>query len=251
MTLLASFLCRFAWGMCMALALTPASIVPSGFFRMNLLVILGLATGASLTIASSVEGMFWSLPAIAAVAAWIGSVLWLGDRRRGGMIATVLAGGFLASAGVWMNLCASNTSDVAASSMGVAVAGIVSGLVTGLTVNAMLLGHWYLNSPGMSVGALRQSVNWTLFACSVQLVISIAGIPAIAALPFDASIASLVALRWIAGLAGLPFLLYMTRKVLEIPNTQSATGILYVACLAAIVGELSSQLVATRTHWPV
>ena len=34
----------------------------------------------------------------------------------------------------------------------------------------------------------------------------------------------------------------MSRKTLDIPNTQSATGILYVAGLAAIVGELAAQL---------
>jgi hypothetical protein len=39
-----------------------------------------------------------------------------------------------------------------------------------------------------------------------------------------------------------PVLLWLARKTLEIPNTQSATGILYVACLAAILGELTAQL---------
>jgi hypothetical protein len=41
-------------------------------------------------------------------------------------------------------------------------------------------------------------------------------------------------------------LLWLSRKTLDIPNTQSATGILYVACIAAIIGELSSQLLSTR-----
>jgi hypothetical protein len=36
----------------------------------------------------------------------------------------------------------------------------------------------------------------------------------------------------------------MSRKTLDIPNTQSATGILYVACLAVILGELTAQLLA-------
>jgi hypothetical protein len=34
----------------------------------------------------------------------------------------------------------------------------------------------------------------------------------------------------------------MSRMTLDIPNTQSATGILYVACLAVILGELTAQL---------
>jgi len=56
----------------------------------------------------------------------------------------------------------------------------------------------------------------------------------------DAALAG--SLRWLAGLVGLPILLVMARKTLDIPNTQSATGILYVACLAAILGELTAQL---------
>jgi FtsH-binding integral membrane protein len=55
---------------------------------------------------------------------------------------------------------------------------------------------------------------------------------------------ALVSLRWLAGLAGLPMLLWLSRKTLDIPNTQSATGILYVACLAAILGELTAQLLS-------
>jgi fatty acid desaturase len=42
MTLLVDFLCRFGWGLSLALVLTPAALVPGGFFRVNLLVILGL-----------------------------------------------------------------------------------------------------------------------------------------------------------------------------------------------------------------
>lgn len=37
----------------------------------------------------------------------------------------------------------------------------------------------------------------------------------------------------------------MSRKTLDIPNTQSATGILYVACLAVITGELAGQLLGS------
>jgi hypothetical protein len=121
---------------------------------------------------------------------------------------------------------------------------LVSGLVVGLTVHAMLLGHWYLNAPGMSVDALRRMIDWALAAWGLQLLLSIAGV-AVAAdrVPATGGTATaLLALRWLAGLVGLPVLLVMSRKTLDIPNTQSATGILYVACLAAILGELTSQL---------
>jgi FtsH-binding integral membrane protein len=96
----------------------------------------------------------------------------------------------------------------------------------------------------MSVDALRRMIDWALAAWGLQLLLSIAGV-AVAAdrVPATGGTATaLLALRWLAGLVGLPVLLVMSRKTLDIPNTQSATGILYVACLAAILGELTSQL---------
>ena len=125
-----------------------------------------------------------------------------------------------------------------------AAGALVSGLVVGLTVHAMLLGHWYLNAPGMSVAALRRMIDWALAAWGVQLVLSLAALAVDPAglRPMGGTATALLSLRWLAGLVGLPVLLVMSRKTLEIPNTQSATGILYVACLAAILGELTAQL---------
>ena len=64
----------------------------------------------------------------------------------------------------------------------------------------------------------------------------------------DATGLALLWLRWLAGLIGLPILLLMSRWTLEIPNTQSATGILYVACLAVILGELTAQLLGMTVN---
>jgi len=91
-------------------------------------------------------------------------------------------------------------------------------------------------------------IDVALVAWGVQLVVSLAG--ALLAGGVTAGVSggpttlALVSLRWLAGLAGLPVLLWLSRKTLDIPNTQSATGILYVACLAAILGELTAQLLA-------
>jgi FtsH-binding integral membrane protein len=128
--------------------------------------------------------------------------------------------------------------------------------VVGLTVHAMLLGHWYLNAPGMRVDALRRMIDLALVAWALQLAAAgamlaganlataTAGSSGPAGHPVGTTTMALASLRWLAGLVGLPVLLWMSRKTLEIPNTQSATGILYVACLAAIVGELAAQLLA-------
>ena len=68
MTLLIDFLCRFGWGLSLALVLTPAALVPGGFFRVNLLVILGLSTFAALLARTAIAGQLWLLPAVAAIA---------------------------------------------------------------------------------------------------------------------------------------------------------------------------------------
>ena len=235
MTLLIDFLCRFGWGLSLALVLTPTSIVPAGFFRVNLLVVLGLATFAALLERSALPGHAWWVPAAAAVGAWLGSIAWLAERRAAGMVLCSVCAVLLAVATAML-------PPVAASAI---VTRLLSGLVVGLTVHAMLLGHWYLNAPGMRVDALRRMIDVALVAWGLQLAVALAtvaldtGSLAHAAGP---TVPALVALRWLAGLAGLPVLLWLSRKTLDIPNTQSATGILYVACLAAIVGELSGQL---------
>lgn len=242
MTLLVDFLCRFGWGLSLALVLTPAALVPGGFFRVNLLVILGLSTFAALLARTAVPGSLWLLPAVTAIAAWMGSIVWLAERRRAGLVFCGLCAALLAAATVWL-------------SPGWPVLGrLLSGLVVGLTVHAMLLGHWYLNAPGMRVDALRRLIDWALVAWGAQLAVTAATALAAGTVvpgravgaPVDPATVALVSLRWLAGLAGLPGLLWLSRKTLDIPNTQSATGILYVACIAAIIGELSSQLLSTR-----
>jgi len=261
MRLLVDFLLRFGWGIACGLVLTPGAAVPAGFFRVNLLVVMGLATFAAL-VGRSVPTAAWPWAAVAAVTAWAGSVAWFGERQRAGA-GLCLAVALLLAAGI-VTLHAGSTGTAAA-----AAAAMLSGLVSGLTVHAMLLGHWYLNAPGMRVDLLRRAIDAALVVWGLQLVVSlvalggmgIAGVspPDGTGMPgaggtvipgaggtvipgAGGTVTALWALRWLAGLGGLPVLLVMARKTLDIPNTQSATGILYVACLAAILGELTAQL---------
>jgi hypothetical protein len=60
-----------------------------------------------------------------------------------------------------------------------------------------------------------------------------------------------LSLRWLAGLLGVLGLTAMTWQTLKIPNTQSATGILYVAVIFVFLGELTSQLLLVGSPQPV
>ncbi len=242
MTLLIDFLCRFGWGLAVGLVLTPSRLVPAGFFRINLLVVMGLATFAALLAATAgPDGASW-LAGVAAVVAWLGSVAWLAQRDRPG-IASCLASGLLLAAAVGV-VTAADPAPVVAWRI---FSALLSGLVVGLTVHAMLLGHWYLNAPGMRIDALKRMIDWALAAWAAQLVVAVlAAVPHVSQLAgADRATLAILSLRWLAGLIGLPILLWMSRKTLDIPNTQSATGILYVACLAAITGELAGQLLGS------
>jgi hypothetical protein len=254
MTMLVDFLCRFGFGMALGLVLTPSALVPPGFFRVNLLVVMGLGTFAALLAHGAVPGALWILPAAAAVVAWIGTVLWLAHRIRAGVGACALASALLAGAvAMAATVVPGGAAEVGGAPLQTITRHLLSGAIVGLTVHAMLLGHWYLNAPGMRVDALRRMIDVALLAWLPQLLLAIVAAggarllsdsSAVAPAVHSATASSLWALRWLAGLVGLPVLLWMSRKTLDIPNTQSATGILYVACLAAIVGELAAQLLA-------
>ena len=257
MTLLVDFLCRFSFGLAVALCITPTTLVPGGFFRVNTLVLLGLTTLATLlSFTLGLSGNTWVL-SIAAFVAWVGSVLWYADRRWPGLCCCVVVA-------VLCAVAIARTGGLSVAEVGVRV---LSGCLIGFTVNAMLLGHWYLNAPGMRVDVLRRSIDQTLFVWSLLIVLILAMIiwqfvymkdpsasvftnifraVTVATSGVDGTLDStglaLFWLRWLAGLVGLPVLLLMSRMTLDIPNTQSATGILYVACLAVILGELTAQL---------
>jgi hypothetical protein len=61
----------------------------------------------------------------------------------------------------------------------------------------------------------------------------------------------MVGLRWAAGIVGVAILTWMAWQTLKIPNTQSATGILYVAVITVFIGELCGLLLSAETPFPV
>ena len=60
-----------------------------------------------------------------------------------------------------------------------------------------------------------------------------------------------VSLRWISGIIGSLGLIYMTFLTLRVPNTQSATGILYAATIVVFIGELTARVLADNVLYPL
>ena len=56
---------------------------------------------------------------------------------------------------------------------------------------------------------------------------------------------------WISGIIGSLGLIYMTFLTLRVPNTQSATGILYAATIVVFIGELTARVLADNVLYPL
>ena len=255
MGLLTQFLLRLTFGLAAGMAITSPAKVTSGYFRNHLYVTLGLSTLATLVSRTVAPSAFW--PALlAAVASYIGSVIWLYEKPTLGRIALImvmlcgLAGSLLASAELF------DSESVTSGSLATAlrqVAPVSSGLLLGITMAAMLLGHWYLNTPTMELVPLRRLLIAMAIATGLQIVVAGLGLWGEIAQTDspESSLLMFAGLRWAFGLIGVALLIVMTWKTLDIPNTQSATGLLYVAVIGTFVGETMGLLLSSESVFPL
>ena len=128
------------------------------------------------------------------------------------------------------------------------------GLVLGATLAAMFLGHWYLNTPTMELRPLRRLLLLMLAAVAVRAVFA-AGSTGLRMYSSDEAIATqfwlFLTLRWLAGIVGVFGMGWMAWETLRIPNTQSATGVLYAGVILSFIGELVAQLLSAGQFFPV
>jgi len=279
MELLAQFLLRLAFGLAVGMAITSAKRVSSGFFRNHLYVTLGLTTLAAMAcFAVNRESFWWALAA--AVASYAGVVCWLYENSSKGKIALFFVAAFSLMSAVilygdamdspnvdrYYTIKESETSSsdysrvvdfprsMFSSYLVLAPLSIVgSGLLLGLTFAAMLLGHWYLNSPGMELAPLRRLLAAAAGALVLQALVSTIGVAG--EIYYTTSLSTqwmlFLALRWSFGIVGVGAMLWMAWQTLKIPNTQSATGILYVAVMGVFVGELTASLLSAESAFPL
>src|SRR5262245_28945852 len=142
------------------MAVTSSRHVTSGFFRVHLWVLMGMQTLAALaayaanprvTAAAWIQsGQFW-LAVAAAVLSYVGAVIWMYERRVLGKV-VIVAIAACALVGMALPVSIRVPSEFAWQ-----LAGNVSGgLLLGAVTTAMLLGHWYLNTPTMQIAPLRR-----------------------------------------------------------------------------------------------
>ncbi len=123
----------------------------------------------------------------------------------------------------------------------------VGALVLGGVTNGMMLGHWYLNQPGLKPWALARLTTLALVACGASLAL---GLATVSTLSSASTAGAALGLQGFGGDFGLFFygiwvalvvftgaVVWMARRCIQIRSIQSATGLYYVAILTAGVSE--------------
>jgi hypothetical protein len=124
---------------------------------------------------------------------------------------------------------------------------IVGMLLVGGVTNGMLLGHWYLNQPGLKPWALERLTTLAFVAVCLSATAGLVSYPklsyartngAVMGIPgFGESFSLVFYLAWLAVLIFTGGVVWMARRCVKIRSIQSATGLFYVALLTAGVSE--------------
>lgn len=260
--MIAHFALRLVCGAALWWALLPRPKITSGFFRVQMLVALGLSVLAALTASSGATaasegssgsllapGISWIPCAVMAVVAYVGSVLWMLERRAAGTVC-----GFLVLVLSWGTLIALRTSATELGTVDgwlVVLAETTSAGVVGGSVTAMLLGHWYLTATGMSLDPLHRANTLLGGAVAVRAVVAGIGLALGAHLVQSQTHTLWLVLRWLAGILGPAAGVVMVRRILAYRNTQSATGVLFAAVILVFIGELSATLLGVEVGVPL
>jgi hypothetical protein len=258
LTLLIQFVFRLSFGLALAMWLTPSRLVTSGFYRVHLWVLLGLSTLAALAAffhpLRQDDGQIWNwvlgVAIVAGVASYAGAVTWLYEKSTvGKAVLVVIACSTLAGAALatpWVKYPTAEQFTLALLDL------TAGGLLLGATFAAMLLGHWYLNTPTMKLLPLKRLVLLMGVAVVLRTILAAAGLSLeLSHHALSTATIWFIVLRWASGLLCTLVLAIMTWQTLKIPNTQSATGILYVGMVCCFLGELTSQLLSVETLYPV
>lgn len=257
--MIAQFALRLVCGISLMWVLMPRERITSGFFRIQMLLALALSVLAAVAMSPFADPSVSApiLPSnfarvlcgVLAGVCFIGSVVWKLGRRQAGSIC-VFAVALLSTA---ILLLSSVSWQVLVTPLGalIIVSEIATALLIGGATAGMLLGHWYLTAPTMSIDPLDRVNTWFGSAAGLRLCISAAGlIFAWHALDGGAP-AVWLSLRWLAGIFGPIILALMVRRILRYRNTQAATGVLFVGVIVTFIGELSATLASRELHIPL
>ena len=251
MYILTQFIYRISFGLALAMAITSPREVTSGYFRNHSYVLLGLNALATM-VAWSNPASFPLWPALVVSGlSYAAAVAWLYEKKHAGIV-LLFAVSAVSILGGWLSLARGADHSFLAQALAL-LDPLTSGLVMGVTIAAMFLGHWYLNAPGMALAPLNKLVRFMAAAIVLRMIVSAVGvITALQTLgPSGGEQTLFLILRWLSGLIGALAVAWMTLATLKIPNTQAATGLLYVGVISTFLGELVALLLSLGSSYPL
>ncbi len=252
-------------------ALMPRKQVTSGFFRIQMLVVMGLGVLGTMTFFSlGFDSDLLSQQAAAilsggvAFAGFLGSAFWTLERRKGGerigMVVLAMSMGL-----VVLTMPPSAWSPIVWpwAKWLIPISNVIGSAVLGCTMVGMLLGHWYLTTPTMSIEPLKR-VNLSLGIAGLSRLIAstvavlflwaekLSAAKVGSELPEFMSVPlAWLFLRWLAGVIGPITVSLMVWRILKYRNTQAATGVLFVGVILAFIGDMTAALLLQETKLPL
>jgi hypothetical protein len=246
--MLATICVRLAIGLVLFLPLIWHCLPHPRFVRTQFISALGLLVVAVLSSWNESSGVGRGLLLAGCAAALAGAASWTLDP---------------APAGRWLILATIVILAVAIFREGAAsdrpwwllAGGISSAALLGSALTAMLTGHSYLISPGLALTPLLRMLAALFVAAGLRALVcgSALGFWLSERGGHTLTTEDLLWLpvRWIVGIAAPIAFGGMALSAARIRSTQSATGILYVAVVCAILGELIGLLLETTHGWPL
>lgn len=243
--LLALFLIDSAAGLYLFLPLVGRRTAGVKFYRLILIVAAALAVCA--LIAHLMAGRHDLALADAAIVA-LTLLVWLVLRYPKRLVyraSAVLLGAAYVVAAVLAYHAAVRPPHLAWSIAGA----LASTALLGSVNLAMLLGHWYLVVRGMSIDPLKRLAIATLVTTLAKIVLVVTVLLATWPSPILRDLFFWMRAGW--GLA-IPLMLYpMVWGTVKIRSTMAATGILYVAVVAVVIGEVLGGWLSRLVHMPL
>ena len=265
---------ELGWGGFFALAIPPFFSVERGFYKSSASVYLAAALATAIGLGflaargaareAPGPGALWSAASLWTLASLTFAAYLYTLWTENGLVRARL---YLASLILGLVAVIANATMLMPPGFGAigaityALTAVTSALTLGLVSCAMLFGHWYLIDLEMPVDYIRSFVRVLAIVLVVDLValgLAIAlpamlGSAASAAAVRDlfASHSGLLAVRLLLGPIATIILVWMCWQTLKIPQTMAATGLLYIAIMSVLVGEMLGRFILFRTAVPL
>jgi len=260
--MIAQFALRLVCGISLMWTLMPRDRITAGFFRIQMLLALALSALAAvafdrfnldsslntdLPLVSFSAGR--SLCVVLSGLAFLGSFVWTLNRRGAGTLFVFAVAGLSTS----ILLASSVSRDTLLTEAGLLtlLSEIATSALIGGATAGMLLGHWYLTAPTMSIDPLSRVNRCFAAAGLLRLLASLIGLWLVWPTLHGGTPVLWLSLRWLAGIFGPLVLALMVSRILRYRNTQAATGVLFVGVIVTFIGELSATLASRELHIPL